>query len=122
MLAENDNAEDFLIGGNGILLFCEPYLSDAVKLAHDEPEKDHISIDINLNADYDKLVHLFKEIISTQNHVPALSWETSQALYKPSVSPKNIKIDNLKQTREVYTLVATRTDARASIREIGLCR
>jgi hypothetical protein len=64
-----------------------------------------IQIDVNLNADYDKLVHLFKEFISAQNHAPPLSWKTSQALYKPPVSPKNIKVDNLKQMRDVYTLL-----------------
>ena len=120
LLAEYDDAEGFLIAGNGLLLFCEPYLSDAVKLADGEPPvNNHINIDINLNADYDKLVHLFKEFISAQNHALPLSWKTSQAMYTPSVSPKNIKVDNLKRMREVYTLLQQGLTRRQVSEQLG---
>lgn len=102
-------AHDFLVKDRMITLFAHRLVKEPVSTArmHKQTkaiklEKGHTCADIDLNADYEKIVQSFKQWLKTKKTGPVPSWESSDAILKPSLAPKYIKLDKIRTMRKVY--------------------
>jgi len=88
----------------GFELFCEPFIDDLAKVVTDPSkpvEANHILLEIDLNADSDRIISDFKRVLRNQKVSEEYS---SKARFQPSKEMKFIKVRKLRSFRQTFEL------------------
>jgi|GEM_PF-662694 len=116
-----DKFEDWWRDRNyGFELFCEPYMDNVATILNEAPERidpDHILLNINLNADRDKIIQIITKLLK-QNQVS--DEYQSLARFQPSLEMKYLKPEKLKKFRKTWLLIETGISHKEVVNKLNL--
>jgi len=104
----------------GFELFCEPFM-ELIHVLDSPPESitdGHLLLDINLNADEDKLIDVVTRLIKKRQGKRVEY--VSKALFQPSKVMRNLKRDSLKQRRKAWQHMAGGMKHKDIVVKLGL--